>query len=129
MVCTPDEELAEAKRLVRELRAAPPSAGELWAERPPPPPLPEAAVSALRRRARLAALHLDGLAPDLGPARSLFASPLPMSCLAWPPVEWQNAFFAGNLQRASKVPVAEQLKNAHRMFESWAGGGALSDRN
>lgn len=63
----PDEELAAAARLCQELRRAPPPASPLWAQARPQPPLPEAAVSALRRRARLDALHLGGLAPALEP--------------------------------------------------------------
>ena len=59
----PDDELAAAVRLCQELRRDPPPASPLWARNRPQPPLPEAAVSALRRCARLDALHLGGLAP------------------------------------------------------------------
>lgn len=66
-----DEELAAAARLCQELRGAQPPASPLWAQARPQPPLPEAAVSALRRRARLDALHLGGLAPAHEPVAKL----------------------------------------------------------
>ena len=65
----PDEELAAATRLCQELRRAPPPASSLWAQARSQPPLPEAAVSAVRRRARLDALHLGGLAPAHEPVK------------------------------------------------------------
>ncbi len=79
----PDEELAAAVRLCQELRRAPPLASPLWAQDRPQPPLPEAVVSALRRRARLDALHLGGLAPAQEPV--MRTHDMPYNSLFFPP--------------------------------------------
>ncbi|KAK9819579.1 hypothetical protein WJX81_006009 [Elliptochloris bilobata] len=132
-----DKEVAEMRRLCGKLRHERLPASPLWAQaRPPPPPLPEAAVSMMRRCERLAAMHLSGLAPTPDPALAEWAAtetPLvavrhaPVDAVAaptwalllpahWVPPVWHALVFAG----ARPAGLREWRGASHGSLPLWS---------